>query len=543
MAPLCKFYQRGDCRNGANCRFEHPGENTGSNSFGANRFNVLNSSSQKSQDAPNPYRVTKETIQTDLANERPQWILSCYGPGKNPPEQLFGGYPREQSLEEVMLYIRQSANQQQAISEVTALYNQAEQQIQATLSNLDGAVQFITTAENKHPNRIDICNQSMQNGGATGVFEVKAAFDNSLASNTTTNQNPFSNTTQSSPFGNRTPAFGQPSAPVQQPNHFGNAPSSQFGQPSQMGGTASAFGQPSQMGASAPAFGQASALGQRPNPFGAASTTAPSAFAQVGQSAFGQPSALGQKPSPFGTPSAPSSTPFGQQSSTSLGTSPFAQAPQAASSTASPFGQAPAASNPFGSSSMDTSAPTPALNNPFGQPSHTNAGTQPNNPFGAPTPQNMGAGAPNPFGQPQAKPQPSAAASGTQAGNGPYAPGSTKQHPPAETYITKTMDGRITSFMNQPIVYKWRVNDRYQDQPPPNPSLDQQVPGIRKPDGGWHKILFPNGPPGYNKDTEPDAAEYDASVKETYARMAATGRFEGDMPEVPPMREDCTWTI
>lgn len=105
------------------------------------------------------------------------------------------------------------------------------------------------------------------------------------------------------------------------------------------------------------------------------------------------------------------------------------------------------------------------------------------------------------------------------------------------------MNGRIVAFKGQPVVYKWRVNDRYQDQPPENPTPDQQTPGIRKPDGSWLKILFPDGPPPYNKDTEPDPAQYNTTVKAAYNKMAASGRFEGGMPEVPPMREDCIWTF
>ncbi|KAI0471399.1 hypothetical protein F4859DRAFT_515614 [Xylaria cf. heliscus] len=568
MAPLCRFYQQGNCRNGANCRFEHPGANTDSNPFGANRFSALNNTSARPQDGANTYKVTKESINVDLAEERPTWILSCYGPGKEAPEQLFGGYPREQSLEEVMLHIRRSANPQQALAEVTALHNQAEQQIQTTLGNLDGAVQFVLAGANNHPNRIDICKQNTIQGGTTGVFAVKTGFaDNPLASNPSANQNPFS-TTQSNPFGgggsggnSGTPAFGQPSTLGQKPNPFGAAASTfgqpsqmgaaapAFGQPSQMGASAPAFGQPSQMGASAPAFGQPSTLGQRPNPFAAASTNAPSPFTQASQPTFGQPSTVGQSANPFGAPATASANPFSQQPSAPSGASPFAQISQPAASAASPFGQ-PAAANPFAQAaaskdlSMDTSGPGAAPNNPFGQPPSTNSGfnTQANNPFGAPN----GAFAKAPSGPslgPSSQGFANQASSTTATRPGPYAPGSAKQHPPIERYSTRAVDGRITTFAGQPVVYKWKVNDRYQDQPPEDPTPDPPAPGIRKQDGTWRKILFPDGPPPYNQDTEPDASQYDATIKATYAQMAAAGRFQGGMPEVPPMREDCVWTF
>ena len=34
---------------------------------------------------------------------RPDWVFSCYGPGRNAPKQLFGGPQREQSFEELRL--------------------------------------------------------------------------------------------------------------------------------------------------------------------------------------------------------------------------------------------------------------------------------------------------------------------------------------------------------------------------------------------------------------------------------------------------------
>ena len=53
--------------------------------------------------AGRPYGLDRETIAVDLRNEKPQWILSSYGPGRQAPRQLFGGPVREQSFEEMRL--------------------------------------------------------------------------------------------------------------------------------------------------------------------------------------------------------------------------------------------------------------------------------------------------------------------------------------------------------------------------------------------------------------------------------------------------------
>lgn len=65
-----------------------------------------------------PYGLSKEAIEKDLTGEAPTWILSCYGPGRDAPEQLFGGYPREQSTEEIRLHYEKgvaAGKQQEAV--------------------------------------------------------------------------------------------------------------------------------------------------------------------------------------------------------------------------------------------------------------------------------------------------------------------------------------------------------------------------------------------------------------------------------------------
>lgn len=102
-----------------NCRFEHPGGS--SNPFGganSNRFGALSSGGgggSNNRDTQSKYRFTKESVRVDLTDERPWWILSSYGPGKEAPDQLFGGYPQEQSFEEIRLLVQSASNPQEAV--------------------------------------------------------------------------------------------------------------------------------------------------------------------------------------------------------------------------------------------------------------------------------------------------------------------------------------------------------------------------------------------------------------------------------------------
>ena len=402
-------------------------------------------------------------------------------------------------------------------------------------------------------------------GGTKGVFARDAAPQGGFAANPfaaastpSANQNPFAaaaaapanrpNPFASPSAGAAAPAFGQPSAMGQKPNPFASAGAPAFGQPSQLGAAGPAFGkpsqlgaagpafgQPSQMGASGSAFGQPSALGQKPNPFAAAASTT-SGFGQVAAqnpsnapNPFAQPSTLGQKPNPFAAPSAPAAAP------------------------ANPFGQPSQPSNVFAQAKtvpLDTSKP-----NPFAQAAQTGGpspfGSAPKNAFGQPAPSG------NPFvqqQQPQQQPAAAAAAAAQSSGQekNPYPPNSTKQHPALSSYSSRGADGRLATWHGQPVVYKWKVGgDKYEDRPPASDggraaaAAAKPVPGVRNADGSWRRIFFPDGPPAYNADTEPEdpASQYTDAVRAAYARMAAAGRFEGDMPEVPPMREDCAWAF
>lgn len=111
----------------ANCKFEHPGANNQS----ANPFSVLSGGGNNNNNSSggsfakagggfgtNSYSLNPDVIVKDLTEERPQWILSAYGPGRDAPEQLWGG-PIEQSFEEMRLHFEMAAaagNPQGAVS-------------------------------------------------------------------------------------------------------------------------------------------------------------------------------------------------------------------------------------------------------------------------------------------------------------------------------------------------------------------------------------------------------------------------------------------
>ncbi|KAL9603713.1 MAG: hypothetical protein Q9219_001032 [cf. Caloplaca sp. 3 TL-2023] len=547
---VCKFFLEGRCKFGDSCKKEHPGRNTTST---RNPFAPLlnnnrpapsgqNTSNKAAKSTDYPYHLDKDIISRDLTNDRPLYILSAYGPGRDAPRQLFGGQPREQSFEELRLRhyeLASTGNEAQAIQEAQTLYGNAEQQIQTALTDLNGAIKYITDATNEHPNRLDICKA---NGGDLAQLQQ-------LSSASRLGTSPSSNG----------PAFGQPS----------------FGQPS-----APAFGKPSfgQVAAPAPAFGQPTSLGQKPTVFGSNPTPAP-AFGQTSTpSLFNQPQ---QPVNSFGTQQQPQSQPlaFGQTSTPS----PFNQAQQAPKpfGTQEPiqqptFGQqsnafekqpltAPQPSNIFGQQqTQNPSNPlpnAPATTSTFGQPNTTPANLfngaeapQPSNVFGkfsAPQPATNPFGPKDPpqnlgtFGQARqlsappstqapsstgvfAKPADGAAFKAPAAASmGPVTQASNRI--PADAKFETDREGkrRLLSWQGQRVTYFG------------------EDPCIKNPrDNEWQKIWFPEGAPKFTSKTQeyPDGYAPGEKARANFRQFFEHGvGMDGLVPDMPPPRDMISW--
>lgn len=407
---------------------------------------------------------------------------------------------------------------------------EAQRQMQNVLADVNGAIRFIYEAEHKHPNRIDVCRQANgANAAAPSAFDQPSGLGprpSALAApafgQPSQPQSTFGHPTQST-FGQPSQAvstFGQPS---QQPAAFGqpSQPQSTFGQPSR---TASSFGQHQQPSFGQPSqpvstFGQPSTLGVRPSPFSAPVFGQP-LQPSVPNAAFGQPSALGATSNPFSTNNTVSPSPFAQLSqnvggngSGGVSANPFALATQQSN-----INQP----NPFKLAQHDAVTKLPSFSALVGQPggvgpqSQLSPGQRPTQ-FGQPSqsPAGMFGTTPAPAAQ-----KPPAGGSG-----GPYAPGSTKQHPPIGQYSTRNPDGSLVTWKGKPVVYR------------------DGKPGLQTFSGTWTRIWFPDGPPAYYKDTElPDDA-YGADQRLQWDAFLKTGKFEGRMPDLPPKREFCVWDV
>ncbi|EMD00048.1 hypothetical protein BAUCODRAFT_30495 [Baudoinia panamericana UAMH 10762] len=503
-----------------------------------------------------PYNLDREAIQADLTpsnqpkGEKPEWPLSAYGPGREAPRQLIEG-SLEQSPEEmrVLYYLAASEGklgeyQQQELQ----LRNQAQQQAQAILSDIDKAIQYVIDGEQQHPNRLD---QVVKEAGS--ARSQPAGFGHPSSSGGALGFGEAATPAASSPFGHfsgrgqQRPAFGQPSQPAGatafgQPPSVGSGPA--FGQPSAIGDAkpafggssqpagGNAFGAPARPNSGGNAFGAPSALGQRPA-FGQPSQPAfgQSAFGHAPKTAFGQPSQPAQQASPFGgQASNPSPFAAANQQPSGFGQAIQAQPQQASSfgqetvfgqSSASPFGAGQTAGSAFGAPSQPTGSPSGQPSQPsnsgFGQPPSSSAthpafgstngfSSQPNGVSPAPT--NMGH-----------------LINGDAVGIS-----ATLNH------TTRTADGKtLMTWGGHPVTY-----DREENPP---------VPFFRNPQTGKReRIWHPDGPPDRPNEYAESAPEVysgdiGAILKGVYDHVRDNEAFKDMVPEIPPKREWIRWDL
>ncbi|KAI1608929.1 hypothetical protein EDD36DRAFT_422640 [Exophiala viscosa] len=416
----------GNCKFGVNCRNEHPGTsyNNQQNRFGALSSGGGNRFSNNSNSRQDPWRINSADITNDLVDGkgRPKWILSSYGPGRDPPASLLED--TEYSSEEVRVRFYELASQGKqadADNEAIALWSKADQETKQIASNVNDVTKFMEEAEKKHPNRFDMIQMDGTKTRDEFVKTLSAAAGSGFGQ--TSIPNPFATAStpafgqQDQPAGIGSAAFGKPTfgqSSFGNGGGFGQSPSgSGFGQAAS-GGT---FGKDA---SSTPAFGQ-TAFGQPSQPastFGQPSQPA-STFGQPSQpaSTFGQPS---QPASTFGQPSQPAAT-FGQPSQPSAG---FGQPSQPSSAFGQPafgssgFGANAAAKNPFAPASA--SGGLGQASTTFGQPS------QPSTTFGQPSQPT------STFGQPS-QPTPAFGQASAPASTGFSQPASTFGQPSQPT--------------------------------------------------------------------------------------------------------------
>lgn len=563
---ICKYFAQNKCRYGDRCRNDHiagqqgdrySSGGAGSGSANNNRFgffsngdsyrpNQNNSSSGAfmGNHAPNSQsklKVSEADIKADLS-ERPLYPLSCYGPGKGAPRQLIEGLV-EISPDELRLRyytLLAAGNETIAKQEETELGTKMEQQVQAILNDVPGAIKYMEDGFNIHPNRIDFANAaaSIDQSAAANPFQKPPAatnpFSNTPAAQPSTFGQAIKSTFGQPAFGKpsisaqKTPAFGQPSNSGQSVSPFGAAPTSgssppPFGQPSVLG-SSGAFGKPTfgTTGFGKPLMaGLGSAFGQSNN------SSQASAFGQLPTpgvtSGFGQPNVLGQKPNPFAKPGFGQSG-FGQLAQPGATTVPFGQS---ASSPQSPFGQRIAPlQQPFGQPSQSG---TPA--SPLGQPAQSTQITSSFQPGQAEALGNKS----NPF------------ASATSQSSFSSQPNKTSLFNPQPSQINT--ERPANSFPNPQLSTATGVpsNFGFPNQAAAHTAQSQSQPQKSVP------TLTPQANFSGNANIDPKerfkegkSQEYEGEqgkiLEEIYRRVARMGRFEEneDIPLTPPK---CEWIV
>ena len=496
------------------CRNEHPGgtgskQNTNSygplnghtpRTYGNESRNLAGNSRSAGGQLDNRDRdreIKHDLIRSELSTERPIWILSCFSPRADLPRQLFSGPDRELSPEEVRLRHYELAAQgktEEAVREAQALYQAAQNQNESVLRDVAGAVKYLQSGFDVHPNRIDICREYKNTG--------------SVASN-------GSFATPTSNLG--TGAFGKPST-LGGPSAFTNP--SKLGVPS-IFGQSSVLNQPSLFGqignqlpqsSTAAAFGKPSSISNQTVAFGQPSIQGNSAQPSI-QPAFGQPSSVNNQNTMFGQPSGiGANTTFGGRTTNPAFGQPSKPFPQQQNGGTSAFGQP---SGLFGQKSgADSSLQQPLAQGAFGAPlGSTISGSGQSN-FGGQMSERSTFGAPpvsTAFGQ-----------ASTLGNNSPF---SSQGQANSIQFSSSTSTGeKLQNWHGKQVQY---IKDQ---------------PCFKLDDGRWQRIWFAEGPPTWGKPEDlPNDPPYDDATEERYKFAKQNGIFKDGVPLLPPKREWTSW--
>ncbi|CEG42652.1 Nuclear pore complex, Nup98 component (sc Nup145/Nup100/Nup116) [Plasmopara halstedii] len=372
MKP-CKFFLRGSCRNGLNCRFSHESNGQRSNGASGGFGSQTSPFGNNGVTSVSKTQETRRAIAIEELKLPSIWPLSGFAVAEGLPSIVTGDISPEEARWEAYQEIKSSGSCIQSTQKLQALA--AEQQNQRR--------RVVSLLENHQSAQKLFAGQSLlEVSNSNGQIGVSNPFGGAVAANpfgTTSTTSPFGSTATANPFGGGNvsfmKSFGADDTTKTATSSLGGG--SGIGSATTAnpfaGGAATVFGKPVTPATSpfgAPSTASFSGVATSSTTFGSKTTT-PSSFGSGTSfsTAFGSRTESGERnlsASPFGSTAVTSaSSPFGTSVS-----SPFS------STSATTFGRSSAefgtASTPFGASALfgTTKSQFGALaapsNSPFG---------------------------------------------------------------------------------------------------------------------------------------------------------------------------------